>query len=322
MPGDWHIAHLVSRAVGGAALVFAEATGVEAAGRISPFDTGIYNQAQQEAWGRIVRMIKSNGAVPAIQLAHAGRKASTNAPWTGGGPMEPEEGGWRPIWSASPIPFKPNWIVPKALDTEGIKRVVSAFQAAAWRSLEAGFEVVEIHAAHGYLIHQFLSPLSNERTDDYGVTFESRTRLLREVVSAVREVWPERLPLFLRISATDWVEGGWTIEDSVELARMVMSLGVDVIDCSSGGIVPDATIPLGPGYQVPFAEKIKRDAGVATGAVGLITEPAQAQKIVQTGRADLVLIAREMLRDPYWPRRAAKELGASITPPKQYARAW
>jgi 2,4-dienoyl-CoA reductase-like NADH-dependent reductase (Old Yellow Enzyme family) len=322
LPNQWHLIHLASRAVGGAAVVFTEATAVEPDGRISPFDTGIYTESQVEEWKPIAEAIRANGAIPAIQLAHAGRKASTAAPWEGGGPVEPAEGGWRPIWSASDLPFKESWPVPVSMDEEAIQRIVRAFRESTRRAFRAGFEIVEIHAAHGYLIHQFLSPLSNERTDDYGISFENRTRLLREVVVAVREEWPVTLPLFVRISATDWVEGGWTLDDSVRLAKMVAPLGVDLIDSSSGGIVPDASIPLGPGYQVPFAERIRREAEIATGAVGLITGSAQAQTIVQSGQADLVLLAREMLRDPYWPRRAAKELGKTLAPPKQYGRAW
>jgi 2,4-dienoyl-CoA reductase-like NADH-dependent reductase (Old Yellow Enzyme family) len=322
VPNDWHLVHLGSRAVGGAALVITEATAVEAAGRISPGDTGIYNDAQTEAWARVVRFVKGEGAAAGIQLAHAGRKASTAVPWSGGGPLTVAEGGWRPIYSASALPFKPDWITPEALDEAGIRRTVGLFRDAARRSLEAGFDVVEIHAAHGYLIHQFYSPLSNKRTDDYGVSFGNRTRLLREVVDGVREVWPERLPLFVRISSTDWVEGGWTAEDSVQLAPDLKARGVDLIDCSSGGNVPDATIPVGPGYQVPFAAKLRAEAGIKTGAVGMITEPGQAEEIVGSGQADVVLLARELLRDPYWARRAASELGVKIAPPRQYGRAW
>lgn len=322
VPNDWHLVHLVSRAVGGAALVMAEATGVEAAGRISPGDTGIYSDDQEAAWKRIVELVKGNGAVAGIQLAHAGRKASVNVPWAGGGPLSIENGGWRPIYSASPIPFADGWIEPEPLDREGIERVVAAFGRAAERALRAGFEVVEIHGAHGYLINQFLSPISNRRTDEYGGSFENRTRFLRRVIEEVRRAWPDGLPLFLRISASEYAEGGWTLEDSVELAKMVGPLGVDLIDCSSGGNVANARIEVGPGYQVPFAEAVKRDGAILTAAVGMITEPAQANEIIESGKADLVMLAREMLRDPYWPRRAAKELGDEIAPPKQYGRAW
>jgi 2,4-dienoyl-CoA reductase-like NADH-dependent reductase (Old Yellow Enzyme family) len=322
VPNDWHLVHLGSRAVGGAALVIAEATAVEAAGRITPFDTGIYNSEQTEAWSRIVRFIKEQGAAAGVQLAHAGRKASTDAPWHGGGSLTEEQGGWRPIYSASAAPFKPDGIEPKPLETADIEQTVRDFAEGAKRALEAGFDLVEIHAAHGYLLHQFYSPLSNKRTDGYGVTFDNRTRLLRDVVTAVREVWPERLPIFVRISATDWVEGGWSGEDSVELAKVLKDLGVDVVDCSSGGNVPDAVIPIGAGYQVPFAEKVRREASIKTAAVGMITDPKQADDIISQGKADMVLLAREELRDPYWPRRAATELGDTLKPPKQYGRAW
>jgi 2,4-dienoyl-CoA reductase-like NADH-dependent reductase (Old Yellow Enzyme family) len=269
-----------------------------------------------------VRFINEHGAVAGIQLAHAGRKASTATPWNGGQFITEEQGGWSPTYSASPEAFAEGYGTPEALDAEGIRQVAEHFKQAALRALEAGFEVAEIHGAHGYLIHQFLSPLSNKRTDQYGGSFENRTRLAREVVESVREVWPERLPLFIRLSCTDWTEGGWTPDDSVELAKILQPLGIDLIDCSSGGGVANASIPIGPGYQVPFAQKIKAEAGILTGAVGMITEPEQADEIVATGEADIVLLAREMLRDPYWPRRAAKALGATLQPPKQYGRAW
>ena len=321
VPDHWHLVHLGSRAVGGAAAVVAEATAVSAIGRISPQDTGLWNDAQAAAWQPIAAFIAAQGAIPGVQLAHAGRKASTQRPWEGGGPLPAGQGGWTTV-APSALPFDDGWHVPQALDEAGIRAVVAEFRAAARRALAAGFQLAEIHGAHGYLLHQFLSPLSNRRSDAYGGSFENRTRLLREVVDAVREVWPERLPLWLRISATDWAEGGWSEDDSVRLAQQVKAQGVDLVDASSGGLVAHAKIPLAPGYQVPFAARIRREAGIATGAVGLITEAAQAEAIVAGGAADLVSIARESLRDPYFPRRAAQELGAKIAAPAQYARAW
>lgn len=322
VPNDWHLVHLGSRAVGGAALVLTEATGVEADGRISPADTGIYNDAQEAAWAHIVRFIEEQGSVPGIQLAHAGRKASTAKPWASGGPVSVSDGGWDPVWSSSAIAFTEGWKVPVALDESGLERVRTAFRDATKRSLRAGFKVIEVHAAHGYLAHQFLSPLINKREDRYGGSLENRMRFPLELVSIVREAWPAELPIIVRISATDWVEGGWDLEQSTVFSAECKKLGVDAIDCSSGGAVPGAQIPMGPGYQVPFAEAIRRDAVIATGAVGLITEPHQAEEIVAGGKADLIVMARELLRDPYWPRRAAKELGAEIAAPNQYARAW
>ena len=322
VPNDWHLVHLGSRAVGGAALVIAEATAVSAQGRISPQDTGLWNDAQLQAWQPITRFIRSQGAIAGMQLAHAGRKASTLRPWDGHGPLPPGQGDWLTV-APSALPFDAGWPAPQALDEAGIRNVVADFRAAAERAIAAGFQLVEIHAAHGYLLHQFLSPLSNRRDDRYGGSFENRTRLVREVIAAVREVWPAELPLWLRVSATDWAdEGGWDIEQSVELARQVKPLGVDLIDVSSGGSLPHAKIPLAPGYQVPFAARIRREADMATGAVGLITGAEQAAQIVDNGDADVVLIARESLRDPYFPRRAAAELGASIEAPAQYRRAW
>ncbi|KAA0071263.1 NADH:flavin oxidoreductase/NADH oxidase [Rhodanobacter sp. T12-5] len=322
VPNDWHMVHLGSRAVGGAGVVIAEATAVSAQGRISPQDTGLWNQAQLEAWRPITRFIKAHGAIPGVQLAHAGRKASTLRPWDGHGPVPAGQGDWLTV-APSALPFDAGWNLPQALDEAGIQAVIADFRAAAQRALAAGFELVELHAAHGYLLHQFLSPLSNQRSDRYGGSFENRSRLVREVVIAVREVWPAELPLWLRISATDWADqGGWDIEQSIELARQVTSLGVDLIDVSSGGLLPHAKIPLAPGYQVPFAARIRHEAGVATGAVGLITGAEQAAQIVATGDADVVLIARESLRDPYFPRRAAQQLGAKIDAPAQYQRAW
>ena len=321
VPGDWHLVHLGSRAVGGAALVIAEATAVSPEGRISPQDTGIWDDRQADAWARIARFISSEGAVAGIQLAHAGRKASTASPWLGGKVLGPDQGGWTPV-VPSAIAFDPHNPLPEALGDAGIAKVVADFVAAARRALAAGFELVEIHAAHGYLLHSFLSPLSNHREDRYGGSFDNRARLLREVVAGVRAVWPEHLPLWLRISASDWADGGWDIEQSIELARTLPALGVDLVDVSSGGLVPHARIPAEPNYQVPFAARIRREAGVATGAVGLITEAAQADAIIADGEADVVLLARELLRDPYFPRRAAQVLGATIDPPSQYQRAW
>jgi 2,4-dienoyl-CoA reductase-like NADH-dependent reductase (Old Yellow Enzyme family) len=322
VPNDWHLVHLGSRAVGGAAVVIAEASAVSAQGRISPQDAGLWNQAQLQAWQPITRFIGAHGAIAGIQLAHAGRKASTLRPWDGQGPVPAGQGDW-PVVGPSALPFDTGWNVPLALDEAGIQAVIADFRAAAARALEAGFQLVEVHAAHGYLLHQFLSPLSNRRDDRYGGSFENRTRLTREVVAAVREVWPDELPLWLRVSATDWAdEGGWDVAQSVALARMVKPLGVDLIDVSSGGLLPHVKIPLGPGYQVPFAAQIRREADIATGAVGLITEAEQADRIIADGEADLVLIARESLRDPYFPRRAAQQLGAKIAAPAQYQRAW
>jgi 2,4-dienoyl-CoA reductase-like NADH-dependent reductase (Old Yellow Enzyme family) len=319
---DWHLVHLGSRAVGGAGLVFTEAAAVESRGRISPQDLGIYRDEHIDMLQRITRFIQEQGAEAGIQLAHAGRKASTSRPWEGGKPLVPQEGGWRPVIGPSPVPFAEGYPVPEALDEAGIAEVVRAFGNAAQRSLEAGFHVVEIHAAHGYLLHEFYSPLSNHRTDRYGGGFLNRTRIVREVAEEVRRYWPERYPLFIRLSSSDWNEDGWDIEQSIELARQLQPLGVDLVDCSSGGNIPGASIPLGPGYQTPFAERIRKEAEILTGAVGLITSPQQADHILHTGQADMVLLAREMLRDPYWPRRAAKELGQAITGPAQYGRAW
>jgi 2,4-dienoyl-CoA reductase-like NADH-dependent reductase (Old Yellow Enzyme family) len=323
LPEPWHLVHLGSRAVGGAAVVIAEATAVSAAGRISPGDTGLWNQAQLEAWRPITGFIKSQGAIAGLQLAHAGRKASAKRPWEGGGPLPRGQGDW-PTVAPSALPFDAGWHTPQALDDAGIQAVIEDFRAAAQRALTAGFELIELHAAHGYLLHQFLSPLSNQRTDRYGGSFDNRSRIVREVVVALREVWPAELPLWLRISATDWAEhdAGWNIDQSVQLAQQVKPLGVDLIDVSSGGLLAQAKVPLAPGYQVPFAARIRREAGIATGAVGLITEPAQAAQIIANGDADAVLIARESLRDPYFPRRAAQQLGARISAPVQYQRAW
>ncbi|GAB2620649.1 NADH:flavin oxidoreductase/NADH oxidase [Novilysobacter erysipheiresistens] len=322
LPDDWHLVHLGSRAVGGAAAVIAEATAVSPEGRISPADTGLWNDAQAQAWARVISFVEGQGAVPGVQLAHAGRKASTDAPWRGGGAVAPEQGGWTPV-APSALAFDAGSPVPDALDEAGIAKVIEDFVAATRRALDAGFRLVELHAAHGYLLHQFLSPLSNRREDRYGGSFDNRVRLLLEIIDAVRAAWPERLPLWLRISATDWVEGdGWDIEQSIALARLVGDRGIDLVDVSSGGTVPNAKIPLQPGYQVPFACRIRREAGVATGAVGLLTAPEQVERIIAEDEADVVLLARELLRDPYFPRRAAHALGAEITPPMQYGRAW
>jgi 2,4-dienoyl-CoA reductase-like NADH-dependent reductase (Old Yellow Enzyme family) len=319
-PTDWHLVHLGSRAVGGAGLVFTEATAVLPEGRISPQDLGIWSDDHVEPLARIVRFIHGQGSVAGIQLAHAGRKGSTYRPWDGSGSVPEAEGGWA-VAGPSAVAFADDYAVPKALTENGIQVITSAFAAAARRANEAGFRVVEIHSAHGYLLHEFLSPLSNQRQDKYGGSLANRTRLVCEVIEAVRCVWPERSPLFLRISATDWVDGGWDLDQSVELARQVRPLGVDLIDCSSGGNAAQAKIPFGAGYQVPFAERIRREAQIPTGAVGLITASFQADQIIRNGQADLVLLAREMLRDPYWPLRAARALGHAVSWPVQYVRA-
>ncbi len=317
---DWHLVHLGSRAVGGAGLVMTEAAAVTPEGRISPEDLGIWQDAHVAPLERIVRMVHAQGIACGIQIAHAGRKASTHRPWSGQGAIPPEDGGWEPVGPTGER-FADNYPAPRALTSGEIAGTVRAFADAARRALAAGFDVVEVHAAHGYLLHEFLSPLSNTRTDEYGASFANRSRLALEVVDAVRGVWPAHLPVFVRISATDWTPGGWDIEQSVELARILASHGVDLVDCSSGGNVAAARIPLEPGYQVPFAERIRKEAGVATAAVGLITTPAQADEIIRTGRADCVCLARELLRDPYWPLHAAKTLGHDVPWPTQYLRA-
>lgn len=317
---DWHLVHLGSRAVGGAGLVIAEATAVEPRGRISPNDLGIWSDEHIEPLARITRFIREHGAVAGIQLGHSGRKGSTARPWENRKPLTPGEGGWTPV-APSPIPFDENSPKPAALEVKEIQQIVDAFAAGARRALAAGFQFLEIHAAHGYLLHEFLSPLSNLRTDRYGGTFVGRTRILRDVVKAVRQVWPESLPLAVRISATDWIDGGWDLEQSVELSRMLGTLGVDLIDCSSGGLVPNLSIPVGPGYQTAFAARIRAETGMMTAAVGLITTPEQADHVIRTGQADLVLLGRELLRDPYWPLRAAHRLGHEGPWPVQYLRA-
>jgi 2,4-dienoyl-CoA reductase-like NADH-dependent reductase (Old Yellow Enzyme family) len=317
--GDWHLVHLGGLAQGGAGLVLSEAAAVAPEGRISRHDLGLWEDGQVEPLARTVRFIRGQGAVAGVQLAHAGRKAGVEPPWRGGGVLGPDRG-W-PGVAPSPLPFEPAWPTPLTLDLDGIERVKADFRSAAIRALAAGFQVAEVHGAHGYLLHQFLSPLSNQRQDRYGGSLDNRTRLLREVVETVRAVWPEQLPLLVRISATDWTEGGWDLDSSVHLAGQLRDLGVDLLDCSSGGNVPRASIPLGPGYQVAFAERIRRETRLATGAVGLITGATQAQEIIARGAADLVLLGRELLRDPRWPLRAAQELGVVVPWPAQYARA-
>jgi 2,4-dienoyl-CoA reductase-like NADH-dependent reductase (Old Yellow Enzyme family) len=318
---DWHLVHLGSRAVGGAALVMTEAAAVSPEGRISPHDLGIWKDEHVDALARATRFVDAQGAIAGIQLAHAGRKASVNAPWLGGAALDESEGGWRPIFAPSAIPFSEKTPVPVAMSRDDIVRAVQDFRAATVRALAAGFRVIELHGAHGYLLHEFLSPVSNRRTDEYGGSFENRIRFLLEVTDAVRSVWPDALPLLVRISATDWVEGGWDVEQSVALTRILVDHGVDLVDCSSGGNVSGVHITTGPGYQVPFAERIRRDTTMPTGAVGMITEPHQADEIIRSGKADVVILARELLRDPYWPLRAARELGVSVKWPVQYERA-
>jgi 2,4-dienoyl-CoA reductase-like NADH-dependent reductase (Old Yellow Enzyme family) len=317
---DWHLVHLGSRAQGGAGLVILEASAVLPEGRISSGDLGLWKDAHIPALDRIVQFIHSQGARAAIQLAHAGRKASMAIPFAGERLLLPAEGGWQPV-APSALAFASNYAVPQALDQAGIAAIIDSFALAARRALKAGFDVVEIHAAHGYLLHQFLSPLANQRTDAYGGSFQNRTRLALQVVDAVRAEWPVHLPLFVRISATDWVAGGWSIDESVQLARLLRDHGVDLVDVSSGGQVPNAQIPVGPGFQVEFASRIRREAAIPTAAVGMITGAAQADAIVAQGNADLVLLAREFLRDPYWPLHAATALGESASWPDQYLRA-
>jgi 2,4-dienoyl-CoA reductase-like NADH-dependent reductase (Old Yellow Enzyme family) len=317
---DWHLVHLGARAVGGAGLVFTEATAVLPEGRISPADLGLWKDEHVPGLQRITSFVAAQGAMPGIQLAHAGRKASHREPWNGDALVPPSEGGWKTVGPSS-IPFSPEFDTPRELTHEGIAAVAAAFAAAAVRALEAGFRVLEIHGAHGYLAHEFLSPFSNRRSDEYGGTFENRIRFLREVVAAVRHVWPERLPLFVRLSVTDWTEGGWTVDDSVALASRLKGEGVDLIDCSSGGVIPGVKIPAAQGYQVPFASRIRREAGIMTGAVGIIVAPQQAEEVIAGEHADIVLMARELLRDPMFPLRAARELGAEVAWPVQYLRA-
>ena len=317
---DWHLVHLGCRAVGGAALIIQEATAVSQEGRITSSDAGIYLEEHISKWKSIVDFIHAQGAVAGIQLAHAGRKASCSPPWKGGKQIKMSDGGWE---SAAPsaIPYHEGDEAPAALDAAGIKKVIGDFRDAADRALRAGYHVAEIHAAHGYLVHQFLSPLSNTRTDEYGGSFTNRIRLLREIIAAVREVWPENLPLFVRLSVTDWAENGWDEAASTELSRIIKEEGVDLVDCSSGALIPKVKIPVGPGYQVPFAAHIKKETGVLTGAVGLITTAAQAEEILEREQADLIFIARQSLRDPYFPLHAAGELKEEVSWPVQYERA-
>ena len=320
MPTDWHLVHLGSRAVGGAGLVMAEATAVVPEGRISPNDTGIWTDDQAAAFQRIAAFISAQGSVPGLQIAHAGRKASTDRPWHSGNPLKPEDGGWQPL-APSAIPFAANYNVPRELSPAEIGGLVESFTKAAKRALAAGFKVIEIHMAHGYLLHSFLSPLSNHRTDEFGADFEGRSRFPLQVAKAVRNVWPASLPVFVRISATDWVEGGSDLAQSVRLCRKLGEIGIDMIDCSSGGLAADAKIPAGPGFQVPFAAAIRREAKVATATVGLITNPEQAEQTLVCGDADAIFLGRQMLRDPYWPLHAAQCLGEDVLWPDQYARA-
>ena len=320
---DWHLVHLGSRAVGGAGLVITEAAAVSPEGRISPHDLGIYADPHVENLARITGFLRAQGAVAGVQLAHAGRKASTGRPWEGGKPVKPADGGWEPM-APSALPFDAGSLMPKAMDAADMKKVKQDFRQAVHRAVAAGFAWIELHAAHGYLLHSFLSPLSNQRTDEYGGSFENRVRFPLEVVRVVREVWPAGLPLAVRLSCTDWVEGGWDIDECTAFAKSLQAEGVDLIDCSSGGTSPNAKIPLGPGYQVPFAERIRAEAAIATGAVGLITTVEQAEEILVKEQADLILMAREFLRDPYFPIRHAKTVSGKRFPPPpvQYGRAF
>jgi len=318
---DWHLVHLGSRAVGGAALVLTEAAAVEARGRITPADLGIWKDEHIDKLAQITAFIKRQGAIPGMQIAHAGRKASCRVPWEGGAAIPAADGGWQTV-APSAVPFRNTDPVPKELSVAEIHEIVEKFGAAARRALAAGSELIEIHAAHGYLLHEFYSPLSNRRTDEYGGSFENRIRLTLEVAKTVRAILPDKNPLFVRISSTDWKENGWTLDDSVKLAEHLRGIGVDLIDCSSAGLVPDAKIALGPAYQAPFAERIRQETGILTGAVGLITDADQANRIIGSGQADIVLLARQMLRDPYWPLHAAQELKVHVEPPVQYQRAF
>ena len=318
---DWHLVHLGSFATGGAGLVLSEATAVTPNGRISPHDLGLWEDAHVEMLARITAFVRAQGAVPGVQLAHAGRKASTNRPWEGGGKVEEADGGWADVMAPSAIAFSDSYPMPHALAPEGIQAVIDAFRDATVRARAAGFEVIEVHAAHGYLLHQFLSPLANARTDAWGGSFDNRVRLTIAVVDAIRSVWPERLPLLVRLSATDWVEGGWTVEETVQLASRLRDHGVDLVDCSTGGLAHGVRIPVGPGYQVPFARRVRSESGMPTAAVGLITDARQAEAIIEDGAADLVFLARELLRQPRWPLAAAHELGVEEPWPSQYERA-
>jgi len=320
MPTDWHFVHLGTRAVGGAGLVMMEATAVSPEGRISPDDAGIWSDKHAEAYKKITSFITSQNCIAGIQLAHAGRKASTYSPWKGKGEVEIKDGGWQTI-APSAIPFENNYPRPEEMTLNDIRKVINQFKDAAIRGLNAGFNLLELHMAHGYLVHEFLSPLSNHRKDEYGGSLENRCRFALEITETVRNSIPVGVPLFVRISASDWKEHGWDADQSVVFASRLKEVGVDLIDCSSGGNVPDAKIPVGPGYQVPFAEKIKKEADIMTGAVGFITSPVQAETIIRTGQADIVFLAKEMLRNPYWPLHAAKELKAEVNWPDQYLRA-
>lgn len=321
LANDWHLVHLGARAVGGAGLVMTEAVAVSPEGRISPGDLGLWADGQVGPLARIASFLAAQGAVPAIQLAHAGRKASTKRPWEGGGRALPADGGWEPVFAPSTVPFDEGWQVPEALDADGMARLAAAFAAAARRAADAGFLVAEIHAAHGYLLHEFLSPIANRRGDAFGGSLEHRMRFPLRVVEAVRAAWPADLPLLVRISATDWVEGGFVPDEAVAFAREAKARGVDLVDCSSGGMHPKAVVPVAPRYQVPFAARIRKEAEVATAAVGLITEPLQAEEILVSGHADLVLLGRELLRNPHWPLAASEQLGAAQEGPRQYLRA-
>lgn len=320
MASDWHFVHYGSRAVGGAALMIVEATAVTPEGRISPGDLGLWDDSQIEPLARIARFAQEQGCVIALQLAHAGRKASVGLGWQSQNMLSQTEGGWTPV-APSPLSFGDGYLVPHELDLAGIRAVTEQFVSAARRARSAGFQTVEIHAAHGYLLHQFLSPLSNRRTDSYGGSFENRIRLTCEVVAAVRAAWPEHLPLLMRLSATDWVEGGWNANETVALCRILKGLGIDLVDVSTAGLVPTAKIPVGPGFQTEFAARVRHEAGIATAAVGLITSPAQADHIIRSGQADIVLLGREILRNPYWPLTAAQTLGQTVAWPNQYLRA-
>ena len=320
LPDEWHLVHLGSRAVGGAGLVIAEATAVSPEGRISPGDTGLWSDEHARAFCPIAAFIKAQGAAAGIQLAHAGRKASTDVTWRGGKPLTEQEGGWQTL-APSALPFAANHPPPREMSAREIAEVVEQFVDAARRSVEAGFDVIELHMAHGYLLHEFLSPLSNRREDEYGGSLEARARFPLRVAEAVREACPAGLPIFVRISATDWADGGWDLEQSIQFSRWLKKAGIDLVDCSSGALVPGVRIPVGRGYQVPFAAAIRREAGIATGAVGMITEATQAEQIIASGEADAVFLARALLRDPYWPLHAAKELGTDAPWPVQYARA-
>lgn len=320
MPNPWHMVNYGSRAVGGAALIMQEATAVCPEGRITPWCLGLWSEQHTEAYRPITEFIKQQGAVPAIQIAHAGRKASCEAPWNGSKYIPVGSGGWQTV-APSAIPVTPAHATPRALDHDGIEHVVELFADAARRALAAGFEVAEVHCAHGYLLNEFLSPLSNAREDEYGGSLENRCRLPLRIAKTVRDIWPQQWPVFVRISATDWVEGGWDLPQSIQFARWLKDIGIDLIDCSTGGLILDAKIPVAPGYQTPFAAGVRKGAGIASGAVGMITSPEQAEQILVDEQADLIFLARELLREPYWPLRAARELGVDVEWPIQYARA-